>query len=114
YRSEASPFTRDLMIEALIAGLSKDFARYKNDVADLEQLVRSDGERSAFLRVLANGLQESGNVVAAIDAYMKVAALEPRSDEPEDIDANLSASRSAWVRAQFQSLLKTAKANERE
>jgi outer membrane protein assembly factor BamB len=113
YQADPSSFTRDLMIEALIAGLAKDFAKYRGDVADLEKLVSSDAERAAFLRVLASGLQESGNAVAALDSYLKIATLEPHSDEPEEVDANLSTARSAWVRAQFQSLLKTVKASER-
>ena len=108
YQAEASPFNRDMLIEALIAGLTKDFQKHKSDVDDLEQLVQLDHERAAFLRVLASGLQKNGNTIAALDAYLKLAGLDPQTTEPEDIDPNFAVTRAAWIRAQFQSLLTAA------
>ncbi len=108
FQSDDSPFNRDLLIEVLIAGLSKDFQKHKSDVDDLEQLVQLDHERAVFLRVLASGLQKNGNTIAALDAYLKLAALGPQPDEPEEIDSSFAVTRSAWIRAQFQSLLAAA------
>ena len=114
YKSEQSPFNRDLLIECLATGLTKDFNHYRDALQDLEDLAQLDRERAVFLRLLAAGLQKSGETLGALDAYLKLAALESPAEELEEIDARLSVDRTRWLRAQFETLLATAKPAERE
>ncbi|HEY2882858.1 MAG TPA: PQQ-binding-like beta-propeller repeat protein [Pirellulales bacterium] len=112
YQADDSPLNRDLMIDALRVGLTKDFAKHRNDLHDLEQLVKLDSERAMFLRVLATGLQKSGEKVSAVDAFLKITQLESQPDELDDdeVDAKLLVNRLRWVRVQFESLWPTATA----
>ena len=76
YKGDSSPFNRDLLIECLSAGLAKDFNHYRDALKDLEDLVKLDRERAIFLRLLAAGLQKSGETLGALDAYRKLAMLK--------------------------------------
>ncbi len=113
FQIDASPFNRDLLVEVLTAGLTTDFQKHKGAVDDLEHLVQLDHERAVFLRVLASGLQKNGNTLAALNAFLKLGALEPQSEDPEEIDPSFAVTRSAWIRAQFRSLLSAAKPADR-
>jgi outer membrane protein assembly factor BamB/tetratricopeptide (TPR) repeat protein len=114
YKADPSPFNRDLLIECLSAGLTKDFNHYRDALHDLEDLVKLDRERAVFLRLLAAGLQKSGETLGALDAYLKLAMLEAPAEELEEIDPRLSVQRMRWLRAQFEALLAAAKPAERE
>lgn len=112
YKVDADAFTRDLLIEALTTALQQDFAAHRDAVPELENLVRLDRQRAAFYRVLATGLQKTGDSLGSLDAYLKLAALEP-PEEAEEISSSLSVSRDRWVRAQFDTLLTQAHGDER-
>ena len=113
YKIDPDAFTRDLLIEALTTALAQDFSANRDAAGELEKLVRLDRERAAYLRVLAAGLQKTGDRLAALDAYVKLAALES-PEEPEDVDPALSVTRDRWVRARFDSLLAEATAAQRK
>ncbi len=113
YKIDSDPFTRELLIEALTTALAQDFSGNRDAAGELEKLVRLDRERAAYIRVLATGLQKTGDTLAALEAYVKLAALES-PEEPEDVDPSLSVTRSRWVRARFDSLLAEASAAQRQ
>ncbi len=108
HQSDANPFTRDLLIEALLTALGKDFAKHREALPELDTLVKLESERSAYLRVLAAGLHKSGETLGALDAYLKLAAMEAQPEEMEDLDAALSVRRDRWIRAQFNGLFDDA------
>jgi outer membrane protein assembly factor BamB len=113
YQPSGDPWNRELLFEALLAGLTQDFNKHRDALPDLEQLVRDDRERGTYLRVRAAGLQHAGDVAGALDADLKLAALEPPAEELEDLDAKLSVFRPRWVQAQFHELLAGAKGEAR-
>jgi outer membrane protein assembly factor BamB len=114
YQADDNSYNRDLFIEALTAGLTSDFGKHRQELRDLEQLVKLDSERAMFLRVLAGGLQAAGEPLAALDAYVKLSTLEPAEEELEEVDSQWSVLRSRWVQSQFASLWKAAKPAQRE
>ncbi|HTQ39949.1 MAG TPA: PQQ-binding-like beta-propeller repeat protein, partial [Pirellulales bacterium] len=113
YQSDPDPLNRELLFEALLNGLTKDFNQHHEDLPELEQLVRDDRERGMYLRARAAGLQQTGDISGALDAYLKLAALEPHDDELEDLDTKLSVYRPRWVQAQLHELLSGVKPENR-
>jgi outer membrane protein assembly factor BamB/tetratricopeptide (TPR) repeat protein len=114
YEADDNSYNRDLFIEALTAGLTSDFGKHRQELRDLEQLVKLDSERAMFLRVVAGGLQAAGEPLAALDAYVKLSTLEPAEEELEEVDSQWSVLRSRWVQSQFASLWKAAKPAQRD
>ncbi len=113
YKVDPDSFTRDLLIESLTTALAKDFTGNRDAVGELENLVQLDRQRAAYLRVLASGLQKTGDRLGAMDAYLKLAALDS-PEETEDVDSTLSVARDRWVRARFDALLAEASVAERK
>jgi outer membrane protein assembly factor BamB len=116
FAARPDPRTRQLLIDCLLEGLRGNFARDRGAVPELEGLVDQPAQRLAALRVLAVGLQESGDVLPAFEAYLKLVDLEPiGSDELERIaeDAPLQVRRDQWVQARLRSLRATAGEQER-
>jgi outer membrane protein assembly factor BamB len=109
YQSSKEPLNRELLFEALLSGLTQDFSKHQGDLPELEQLVNDERERGIYLRVRAAGLQQIGDISGAVDAYLKLAALDPRNEELEDLDTKLSVLRPRWVQAQLQGLLSAGK-----
>jgi outer membrane protein assembly factor BamB/tetratricopeptide (TPR) repeat protein len=114
YEVDDNSYNRDLFIEALTAGLTSDFGKHRQELRDLEQLVKLDSERAMFLRVVAGGLQAAGEPLAALDAYVKLSTLEPAEEELEEVDSQWSVLRSRWVQSQFAPLWKAAKPAQRD
>src|SRR5690606_3555105 len=69
YKIDPAPFTRDLLVEALLGALSHDFVNHPEAISELESLVDTDEERVAMFRVLATGLRKSGDVLASLRAF---------------------------------------------
>jgi tetratricopeptide (TPR) repeat protein/outer membrane protein assembly factor BamB len=106
---DPNSFTRELLVDGMLAALRSDFKGSRVSLAELEKLISSDSERAAFLRMLAEGLQKSGDRLAAVDAYLKLADLELANpdrgqSEPESVEPNLSVRRDRWVEARMESL----------
>ncbi len=104
YKLEADSFTRELLIDTLTTALAQDFATHRDAVGELENLVQLDSQRAAFYRVLATGLQKTGDKLGAINTYLKLASLEAPEDL-EVVEPGLSVARDRWVRGQFSALL---------
>lgn len=113
YHAEPAPFTRDLLVEVLLAGLAEDFAAHRDALPELEQLATLHSQRSEYLRVVALGLQKEGNRLGALEAYLKLASLQPTSDDLEQIDGSLSVAEARWIRARCGELLSDARPDDR-
>jgi outer membrane protein assembly factor BamB len=105
--------SRGLLVDAMLAALRSDFNRYRVVIGELENRISSEGEQAEFLRLLAKGLQKSGDRLAAVDAYLKLADLKGGQAEPESVEPNLSVRRDRWVEARLESLYTEAPAADR-
>lgn len=105
----AQPRTRQLLVEALIEGLARDFATYRSAVPELERLVDTASHRVQFLRALALGQQSMGELVPAFQTYMKIVDLgRPQRGELDEIDSTLACRRDRWVQSRLEALRATA------
>jgi outer membrane protein assembly factor BamB len=105
--------TRGLLVDAMLAALRSDFKGSRVSIGDLEKLIALDSERAEFLRMLADGLQKSGDRLAAVDAYLKLADLQWGQGEPESVEPNLSVRRDRWVEARMEAIYTSANPADR-
>jgi outer membrane protein assembly factor BamB len=110
----ADPETRALLFESLLEGLRTDFATYRRNLDEIEALANdSPTQRGAYLRVLAAGLQQTGDRNAAFEIYLRLAGDDVGSPPLERLEGGVAVRRDRWVRAQIADLYASASADER-
>jgi outer membrane protein assembly factor BamB len=67
--------SRRLLSDAYLTVLEQDFGAMRDQLAEIEQVLETPAERSAFLRLKANGLEAGGDRVAAFTVYQELANL---------------------------------------
>lgn len=61
------PYAKSVLAAALLEGLRTDFARYRDTVAELETLTDDPQQRNEFLWLVARGLKDAGQPLAAFE-----------------------------------------------
>jgi tetratricopeptide (TPR) repeat protein len=114
FELQPDPHTRELLVAALLEGLSTDFGQYFASIDDLERLAREPAERVQLLRLMAAGLQAQGNRRGALDAYLRLA--DPALGPPgiDRIGPKSLARRDRLVQAGLKSLVDASEAPERD
>jgi outer membrane protein assembly factor BamB/tetratricopeptide (TPR) repeat protein len=116
----------ELLVESLLAGLSSDFAKYREAIPEVERLIVRHNHRLEFLRLLGVGAIKSGDYPAALDAYLKLADMAP-AGSGDDLNAESAAlpgldevapgqwvQRDAWLRARIEQLRTAAPDDQRQ
>ncbi len=104
YHRQPEPRTGELLREALFEGLRNDFARQRSDLADIESLLDNPAQRATYLRLMAAGLQQADQPLAAFDQYRQLIDLSGDRRPRDAIDQNWSVRRDRYVQAQLASL----------
>ncbi|HEY5312337.1 MAG TPA: PQQ-binding-like beta-propeller repeat protein, partial [Pirellulales bacterium] len=104
----AQPRTRQLLVDALLEALAREFATHRGSVAEVERLVDTPAERVRFLRALATGRQTLGELVPAFETYMQIVDLARPNADLDEIDRTLNCRRDRWVAARLAALRETA------
>jgi outer membrane protein assembly factor BamB len=108
YGLAAQPRTRQLLVDALLEALARDFGAQRGAVPEIERLVDTPAERVRFLRALATGRQSLGELVPAFKTYMQIVNLGRPGEELDEIDRTLNCRRDRWVEARLAALRETA------
>ncbi len=103
YELDANETAREQLVGAMLDGLREDFEAHRDRVDGLEKLIERPEQRLTFLRLVAGGLQASGEVLPAFAAYLRLAD-EDAPATLEEIDDVLSVDRHRWIRAQLDAL----------
>ena len=106
--------TRELLVDAMLESLRLDFAGHRDLTAEIERLAEQPAQQAALLRLMASGLQKSGQLVPAFEAYLKMADLAAEPGPAERVDSGLSVRRDRWVHARLADLYAAAKADEKQ
>jgi outer membrane protein assembly factor BamB len=114
YESSSDTRTRELLVDAMLESLRLDFAGHRGLADDIERLADRPSQQSALLRLMAIGLQKSGELVPAFEAYVKMADLAGQTGSPERVDSGLSVRRDRWVHARLADLQAAAKADDKQ
>jgi outer membrane protein assembly factor BamB len=76
--------SQTVLIATLLEGLRRDFDKYKNSTEQVRHLISDPRQRSTFLRLSAEGLQQIGEHRAAFSEYLQLAipgTVTPRLEE---------------------------------
>ncbi len=57
YAAEADPHSRELLRDALLEGLQQEFAAYRGQTAEIEQLLDDPSQQANYLRLMTAGLR---------------------------------------------------------
>ena len=113
YKLESKDTSRERLVQVLLEGLRVDFEAHRDSVEEIESLIERREHRLVFLRVLAAGLQASGEILPAFEAYLALID----EDAPlalDEIDDSLSVQRGRWISAQLDILRETATTEQRD
>lgn len=107
---EADEATRLLLIDAYLTVLEQDFASLRDRLDEIEGALRAPAERSAYLRLKADGLESVGDRVAAFAAYQELAVLSDvgADEELESLKPHWKVRRERLVRAHLERLHQAA------
>jgi len=108
YELSDMPRTRILLREALFDGLRHEFASHRDRVAEIETLLDDSKQRATYLRLMATGLQRSGEWASALDYYLRLAGQDGDGPPLEEIDKAWTVRRDRWIQARLASLRQEA------
>ena len=75
-KSESHGRTRELLRDALLAGLHDDFAAHRSMAGEVEPLLDDAAQRATYLRYMAAGLHHAGDWRQAVEYYLKLVDME--------------------------------------
>lgn len=111
--------TRALLVRTLLEALERDFTSYQQLAAEIEPLLDQPQHKRDFLRLRAQGLQKTGDAVAAFNAYTNLARHEI-AERPElatapamlAFDPLVRIRFDRWVQTRMQELYLAASTND--
>ena len=75
YELSPGPNHRNLLRDALLEGMRTDFALYRAHSEEIERLLDEPRQEATYLRLMAAGLEASGEFDPAFDRYLKLIEL---------------------------------------
>ncbi len=100
-KSESHGRTRELLRDALLAGLRDDFPAHRSLAGEVEPLLDDPAQRVTYLRYMAAGLQHAGDWRQAVECYLKLVDMEEVKPALEKMDRTYLVRRDRWVQAQL-------------
>lgn len=104
---------KELLLEAYFEGLRHDFAAHRDQAPQIEALIERPEQRATYLRLMASGLQQAGEHLAAYELFVKFGAQQLGEADLDRIDPSWSVRRDRWVRARLERLRALASDAER-
>jgi outer membrane protein assembly factor BamB len=100
-KSDSRGRTRELLRDALLAGLRDDFAAHRSMAGEVEPLLDDPAQWATYLRYMATGLQRAGDWRQAVEYYLKIVDLEDVKPALEKVDRSYLVRRDRWVQARL-------------
>ena len=102
--------------------LQDDFLGNRTLAAELEKLIDHPAQRQEYLELLAAGLQENGEILAAFDTYMVLIEaitlsldLELDTGQPlQTVEDDLQVRRDRWIQVKLEGLRAVASEDQRK
>lgn len=103
---------REMLVSSLLEGLRVDFEMYRHATADIQKLLVTPAQKSAYLRLTASGLERAGDRLAAFNIYLQLA--DPTVADAElERQEGVSTRRDRIARARSEELYAAASPDER-
>lgn len=108
YEIAPDPRTRRLLRSALLDGLREDFAAYRDEAQEIEHLLDDASEQATYLRLMATGLQQVGQLRKSLEHYLKLVDLQGDVRRLEPVDRWYSVRWDQRIQAQLAGLRQAA------
>ena len=100
-KSESQGRTRELLRDALLAGLRDDFAAHRSMANEVEPLLDDAEQRATYFRCMATGLHRAGQWREAVEFYLKLVDQEDTKPVLEQVDHSYLVRRDCWVQVRL-------------
>jgi outer membrane protein assembly factor BamB/tetratricopeptide (TPR) repeat protein len=104
FQLRPAPNTRRLLREALLDGLGTQFAVERYDSDEIQRLIETPGQRATYLRLMATGLAEAGQLDPALEHYWKLIELDRDHRDLELVEKSHWVRRDRWIQGQLAAL----------
>ena len=106
--------TRALLVDTLLRALRADFTSNGHLAGEVEDLIDQPQQRSEYLRLMTDGLQQTGKMSKAFDVCLELMDMgQPRS-QVEEVEPQLSLRRDRWIRSNLTNIMAAASAKDRK
>ena len=112
-----------LLVDTLLQALHEDFDANSELAAEVDRLIEQPEQREEYLRLMANGLERSGQHMRAFAVYLEIAQsreIQPRpgqadylEDHMQSLGRDLQVRRDRWLKGVFDRLLTLASDDDR-
>lgn len=105
-------YARRLLAETLLDGLSRDFARFEPEAAQLQEMLEAPSQKARLAQLMAAGWHSQGKIRDAMRQYLAIA----NGDEPHAllaIEPGREVRADRWVRAGLSALAESASEADR-
>ncbi len=88
--------------------MEKDFQKYRADRAEIESLCKDEADAARYLRLMSQGLQSEGEWDAALDCYLRLAALPEGDSATVFLGESHRVRLDRWLRVRLASFRESA------
>lgn len=108
YRRRGDNRRRDLLRDALIEALDRDFAAEHDAAEEIESLLDEPEHWAAYLERLAERRRRAGDWLGAFDALDRLRGIGPLRAAMVSVEPELEVRRARWIRARLAELRRDA------
>ncbi|MFP6667223.1 MAG: PQQ-binding-like beta-propeller repeat protein [Pirellulales bacterium] len=105
---------RELLLSALLRNLDGQFVGHRDSVAEIERLIERPRERIDYLRILAKGLEDCGELRESLRAYFQLADASATTKPMMKISNTHTVRLDRWLRARLSRLQTDLNDQQRE
>jgi hypothetical protein len=104
--------TREMLAQAVLEGLETDFSRFRDELPLIRRIASRPEHLARLARVTAEGLQATGDVLAALESYLRLAEIDRSAPQLQSMAQEWDTLTSRWIHAQLEELWQSATAEE--
>ncbi len=108
------PVTQEMLVELLLEELQTDYATFRTDVPLVAKLIHNREQQIELLRLNAAGLDNSGEHLAAWDAYLRLADFTAEEPAYLRIEDKFTVRSDRWISGRLAAMWAGASSDERK
>jgi outer membrane protein assembly factor BamB len=108
------PVTQEMLVETLLDELATDYAAFRNDVPLAAKLIHNREQQIELMRIDAAGLDQTGQRMAAWDAYLRLTDFTAEEPAYLRIQDKYTVRSDHWISGRLATLWSSASSDERK
>lgn len=113
HKAKPTPNTAGLIAGTLLEGLRVDYENYKPFAEEIRSLLTTDSQVATYIRLYADGLHQSGQLVKAFELYLDFVNEQKLGKSLERIDGKRIVRIDRWVQNELHQILNEASDEDR-